>query len=302
MDISILFPTYNGESTISYTLDSFVTMNTQGLDWELLICINNSTDNSLEIIEQYKDKLPLKIFNQPIQGKSACMNLLLEHALGNLLIMTDDDVIAPSNWVTNYIEIAERKSSYDIFGGKIVAHCLEHPPFWFEAFRYKHIAFALTPDKFTNQEVGPGSIFGPSMAIRRQTLQTGVKFNNEIGPNGGNYEMGCETDFLTKLSDNNLKSWISDQAKLKHIIRPFQFKLTWLEKRAYRYGLSMYYKDLSNNFDGARSVLGIPIWRINLFAHCWLKTHIGSNKNPEYANYIWEVGFFKGYLRKRLNG
>lgn len=140
------------------------------------------------------------------------------------------------------------------------------------------------------------------MAIRRHTLSTGVNFNNKIGPNGGNYEMGCETEFLTRLSDNNFKSWISDKAKLEHIIRPFQFELTWIKKRAHRYGLSMYQKDRTNKFSDTRTLLGIPLWRVNMFLLCVYKNMTCAANDPEKANYIWEIGFFKGYLRKRLNG
>ena len=54
MDISILIPTYNGESTIKLTLQSLVALDTDGLEWEVLICNNNSTDKTADIIESYK--------------------------------------------------------------------------------------------------------------------------------------------------------------------------------------------------------------------------------------------------------
>ena len=302
MDISILIPTYNGESTIKLTLQSLVALDTDGLEWEVLICNNNSTDKTADIIESYKKLLPLRLFSETKQGMSPSLNCLLSEAKGQLITMTNDDVILAPNWAKEFLKLANEKSDCDIFGGFILPYFLVDKPRWFNDFLYKHVAFAMTPEKFTSQKVGPGSIFGPSMAIRRSALVHGTLFDEDIGPNGGDYVMGCESDFLSRLAAHGYECYLSNKITLEHIIRPFQFDLLWIEKRAYRYGLSMYPKDLAKNFEDARSVLGIPLWRINLFLQCWFKKRLGSKNDPVYANYSWEIGFFKGYLRKRFNG
>lgn len=122
MDISIIFPTYNGEKTIRYTLNSLVEMDTSGISWEVLVCNNNSTDNTAEIIAEYKDKLPIRVYNETIQGMSASLNCLLKEAQGNLIVMTNDDVILSPGWAKGYKALADEKKDYDIFGGKIVPH------------------------------------------------------------------------------------------------------------------------------------------------------------------------------------
>lgn len=300
MDISIIFPTYNGETTIRYTLDSLLDMDMDGLEWELLVCNNNSTDNTMAILNEYTDKLPLKVFKEKQQGMSPSLNCLLEHAQGELIIMTNDDVILDESWGKNYLALAKSKPDFAIFGGKIVPHFLADKPNWYEEFKYKHVAFAVTPEKFKEQEVGAGSIFGPSMAIRKSTLDEGVRFNPKIGPNGGEYEMGCESDFLSRLSAKGYKCWFSESILLEHIIRPWQFKLSWILKRGRRYGLSMFYKEKMNNFANTKTFFNIPLWRINLYLESLFLSKFRSNNKSQYANYVWEVGFFKGYLKSRM--
>jgi glycosyltransferase involved in cell wall biosynthesis len=59
--ISILIPVYNGHKFLEQTLDSL--LNQSFRDFEL-ICINDaSSDNSLDIINKYSDKLNLRIIN-----------------------------------------------------------------------------------------------------------------------------------------------------------------------------------------------------------------------------------------------
>ncbi|WP_114327626.1 glycosyltransferase [Candidatus Colwellia aromaticivorans] len=300
MDISVLIASYNGEKTLPITLQSFVDADTKGLDWELLICLNNSTDNSEQVIDEYADKLPIKIFHEKLQGTSPSFNRLMDNCQGDLIAFTADDVIVSPNWLKKGISLTKEKPEYQVFGGRIKAYYGEHEQPWLKDFEYDHVAYANTPAKFTYGEVGPGTIFGACLIVRREIIDTGIRYDVNIGPNGKNYIMGNETDYLTRVAAQGYKFWFNQDFTLQHIIAKFQMEFSWLEKRAFRYGLSMYPKDLAKNFEGTKAVWGIPLWRINLFFQCWLKARLGSKQHPEYANYAWEVGYFKGYIKRRI--
>ena len=62
--LSVIVPCYNAEKYISKTLDSLVN---QTLDnFEVIVINDGSTDNSLNIINSYKEKYPhiIKVHNQ----------------------------------------------------------------------------------------------------------------------------------------------------------------------------------------------------------------------------------------------
>lgn len=57
--ISVLIGTYNGEKSLSKTLDSLLLQTYQ--DFEIVICDDNSLDNTRDIIKRYCYSYPNKI-------------------------------------------------------------------------------------------------------------------------------------------------------------------------------------------------------------------------------------------------
>ena len=96
--ISVIMPVFNDGDVIKESLDSVFN---QTLDDLELICVNDgSTDNSLEILEDYvkiyDDKI--KIFNQENQGSGIARNNALKYATGDYIAFLDsDDIFIDSN-------------------------------------------------------------------------------------------------------------------------------------------------------------------------------------------------------------
>lgn len=100
---SIIIPVYNVEKYLRECLDSLVNQ-TFG-DFEV-ICVNDgSTDNSLEILNEYAGKDGrFKVYSQENQGTGIARNYGLEFACGKYLLFVD-----PDDWVElNYLEILDR--------------------------------------------------------------------------------------------------------------------------------------------------------------------------------------------------
>lgn len=95
MTISIVIPTYNGEKYIEQALKSVLSQ-TRAAD-EILISDDNSTDNTLRICENYKNKI--KIHRNP-KGPSGFVNgwnNAISLASGDFIsILHQDDLIAPT--------------------------------------------------------------------------------------------------------------------------------------------------------------------------------------------------------------
>ena len=96
--ISVIMPVFNDGDVIKESLDSVFNQTLEDLE---LICINDgSTDNSLEILNDYvkiyDDKI--KIFNQENQGSGIARNNGLKYAAGDYIAFLDsDDVFIDSN-------------------------------------------------------------------------------------------------------------------------------------------------------------------------------------------------------------
>lgn len=88
--VSVIVPTYQGEKKIGKFLDSMAAQSFK--NFELIIVIDGSTDNTKQVIYNHQYSLNLKIIEQENKGKSASRNHGASVANGDLLIFFDDDM------------------------------------------------------------------------------------------------------------------------------------------------------------------------------------------------------------------
>ena len=85
--VSVIIPVYNAEKIVGYTLDSVINQTYKNLE---IICINDcSTDNSIEILNEYasKDKR-IKVIDCKINGgESKTRNIGLDNATGDYIAL-----------------------------------------------------------------------------------------------------------------------------------------------------------------------------------------------------------------------
>lgn len=93
---SIIVPVYNVEKFLRESLDSIVAQTLK--DFEV-ICVNDgSTDNSLEILNEYaKSDFRFKIISQENQGQGVARNSAIDNAQGEYLLFVDPDDFIESN-------------------------------------------------------------------------------------------------------------------------------------------------------------------------------------------------------------
>jgi len=100
--VSIVIPTYNRAHCISQTIKSVVDQTRT--DWELIIIDNNSTDNTLQIIDSFSDK---RISTHQIENNgivASSRNLGIKQSKGKYVAFLDSD----DWWVPDKLEISLR--------------------------------------------------------------------------------------------------------------------------------------------------------------------------------------------------
>ena len=92
MDVTIVIPTYNGAHKIPNLLDSLESQTFT--DFQIMIVIDGSTDNTIEVINRYKNHFKqLDYIVQENGGRAKVRNTGARFASGELLIFLDDDLI-----------------------------------------------------------------------------------------------------------------------------------------------------------------------------------------------------------------
>ena len=105
MDVSVIIPVYNGEKSISTSLDSLVRQTHR--NFEVVVVNDGSVDGTEKVIKSYADELNLNYVYQDNAGVASARNKGMELAKGMYVTFLDaDDHYEPS-----FIEKMHRKIS-----------------------------------------------------------------------------------------------------------------------------------------------------------------------------------------------
>ena len=95
--ISVIMGIYNCESTLREAIESIIAQTYQ--NWELIMCDDGSTDNTITVAEYYVQKYPQKIRllrNKENKGLNYTLNKCLYNANGEFVARMDgDDICSP---------------------------------------------------------------------------------------------------------------------------------------------------------------------------------------------------------------
>ena len=114
MDVSLIIPTYNGSKKIQSCLDSI--QHQTVLPKEIIVVVDGSTDNTVDLLRNYRSKVPMRVIEQSNQGRAATRNNGAKLAKGDLLIFIDDDILLDQCVIEKHVE-AQRNLA--VYSGKI---------------------------------------------------------------------------------------------------------------------------------------------------------------------------------------
>jgi glycosyltransferase involved in cell wall biosynthesis len=228
--VTILFTTHNGADTLPRMLDTLQRLEPPIGGWKVIAVDNGSDDDSLPILKARADKLPMMALSEPRRGKNIALNAGLAHREGDILALTDDDVLLPADWLTRIESVAAEQVGYDIFGGEIVPVWEQPPPDWVLRSVPERM---YTCTDFPEGPIHPLQVWGPNMAVRSSVFRK-HRFAENIGPDGSAfYARGSETEFTMRAARNGHRCWHFRASPVGHIIRSHQLRPEWLLQRAY---------------------------------------------------------------------
>ncbi|MBR4489940.1 glycosyltransferase [bacterium] len=117
MKISIITVCKNAENAIERTMLSVVTQSCFNENIEYLIIDGASADKTLEIIERYANKYPIKWISEPDSGIYNAMNKAVKMATGDyLLFLNAGDYLVHYNVIKSLMNLCESKEFDVIYG------------------------------------------------------------------------------------------------------------------------------------------------------------------------------------------
>ena len=265
--LTVVFSSFNGERTLETTLSAFCQLLAPAEGWKLIAVDNGSADRTMEILQTFAHRLPMQVLSVSSRGKNFALNEAIDHAVGDLVVFTDDDVVPDPDWLCELQDCARAHPECGIFGGPIVPRWPRPPEAWTLKDVPLGMVYASSDPGLKEGPVDVGFIWGPNMAIKRSLFDGGFRFNTTVGPDGTmQYAMGSESELTTRLARNGVKSWFCAAAKVEHLVREYQLSKQWVLQRFFRYGRSLYlFGGVQGS--GAARIFGAERW---LYRRMWL--------------------------------
>lgn len=112
MKVSVYIPCFNYGAFVKDAIDSILKQTME--DWELIVINDGSTDNSREVIEQYKHNDNIKIIHQENKGLNVTNNIALRSARGRYIMRLDGDDYLDENALLILSNTLDMKPDVDL--------------------------------------------------------------------------------------------------------------------------------------------------------------------------------------------
>lgn len=189
-EISVIICTYNRSDKLPGVFDDLKkqVFTDQNFVWELVLVDNNSTDQTREVAESYRDKkeLCIQYVFEPRQGKSFALNTGIKAAKGETLVFTDDDVLLNKHWLSSVYKAVTRYP-YNCFGGKVLPVMEGSLPKWLSVDDRKYRIYGgpiVSHDRGNQIKEYDETMWvpiGSNMVIRKKLFEKYGYFNTRLG-------------------------------------------------------------------------------------------------------------------------
>lgn len=295
--LTIIFATHNGAKKLGRMLETLTYSTLDKNLWKIVAVDNNSTDDTMNVLHAYQSKLPLQILFEPRAGKGNALNTAFPHVAGDLVIITDDDVLPSPDWLEQYLALADAHPEYDMFSGLIEPEWEKQPEPWLLDW------VDLAPIYALNGTAAPGPIaarhiFGPNSAFRTNILPSTYTVENiDVGPDAKKrqYAMGGDTAFALHLEQKGHRALHSRNPSVRHIIPKTYVEEAWILSRAERYGKGSVHF-YPHRYISRPRVFGVPLSLLLRLAGSGIAT-LGASLFPGSRvrwNILWTYRMRKG--------
>lgn len=308
MDISIIICTYNRCDLLKNVLNSIVDLRVpEGLNWEVLIIDNASTDNTKEAIEEFRGRstFEFRYIYEGIKSKSVCLNRAIDEAKGDILVFIDSDMTMDKDYLNAVLQAVKKYPDVNVFGGRIVVNWSSKKPGWIEAEgRYSGNIRSILGidggevDRDFNELGGTPSI--GNAFLKHKILNKDTYFRKDLGPRNGRMGYGEDAEFFSRLKGFGEKIFYIKDALTLHNIETHKLSKKYFCTRQFEMGIyDVKYQKISQN---TVYYFGIPRFLFRRVVTLFFLWVISLNAQKKFfyklrLNYV--LGQIKGYLAIR---
>lgn len=315
MLLSIIIATHNRAGTLTDALTRILNQKTDGsFEYELILVDNNSNDNTKTIVESFAARIDgrLRYLFESKRGKSNALNKGIKEARGEIIVFTDDDVIADPSWLMSIVQCFKIYQC-DFAGGRVLPLYQQETPQWIKdnadilagpIVRYDFGENVKRLEKFQKPF---HEFIGANFALKKELFEEVGMFRADLGPGTGT--MGEDTEFIKRLVKKNKIFYYCGKAVVWHPVDLKRMNLSYIAQWSIafgRYGILVSWEELLNK--KLRYYFDIPRYLIREIIENGLALCASTfNKRrflQEWSNFFIHIGWaiqIRRLYRKQTN-
>ena len=265
MDITVAICTWNRADILRITLENLTRLNTPaGAQWELVVVDNNSSDATGEVLEEFLDRLPLRIIHEPVQGLCRARNRAIHEARGEYIFWTDDDVAPEVDWLETTLDAFVANDADFVYG--IIRPLWEgEPPEWYDASlngKFAVLDLGEQPFVATSSEQ---TFYGANHAARKSCYGEIGGYLEDIGLLADSSGGQDDTELFDRALAADKKIVYEPRSIVWHMIDPKRCHKRYHRRRTWNSRLS-YFRTLKLIRPSPTQLFGLPryLYRIAL--------------------------------------
>lgn len=262
-DFTVVIATYNGADRIGAVLDRLrCQIDTDSIDWEIIVVDNNSSDRTAEVIRQYQTtwpkSIPLRYKFEPQQGAGYARQLGTKVASSPLIGYIDDDNLPWINWVRSAYRFGQQHPEVGVFGSRIRGKFSVAPPANFERIA---ALLALTDRGPTPIPYRPEAKIlppGAGLVVRRQAWLDNVPDERTLADKFGEREAGEDLEVVLRIQQAGWPVWYNAHMWMHHEIPRHRLTREYLVALCRGIGLSRYHTRMLSFAPWQRPLMVLP--------------------------------------------
>ncbi len=280
-EVAIVMPVRNESRFIAETLTQIIEQDYPAEKIQLVIADGHSTDGTVEIINEFKDRLPqLKVYANDKGGPGSGRNIGIRETTAPYIIVIDGHVHIPSKTLLrDMVETFERTRAF----------CLCRPqPLDPPGINLFQEAVALARGSLLGHN--PSSDIYSDVEKETDPTSSGAMWRREVFDKLGNFDEdfdACEdVDLNFRVQQSGMKAWISPKLRVFYYPRS---TVRGLWQQMFRYGVGRFRFTRKHNVKSVTQYLA-PLG-VLAFVFFGLLSILGRNGPQEFTAFM-----FVGYL------
>jgi glucosyl-dolichyl phosphate glucuronosyltransferase len=220
MSISIVIATYNRAALLCECLRHLADQRFEAED-EVVVVDNGSADDTPRVIEVSRQRFPVRLrhLTELRPGKSNAVAAAVTAATGDVFAFTDDDVTVDPLWLATIRRIM-RDSNAALVGGPVFPRWETAPPSWlrFETTEFGRLAAPLGLLNYgpAALELGPRTVLGSNMAVRRAPINKVGGFARHLGKLRGTLLSGEDHELCQRVQAAGYRAMYCPELRVVH--------------------------------------------------------------------------------------